>query len=825
MPSTSTSDAGSRLDLATRSIDLVSTIIKATQGSNSDNVLLEIVHWLGREKLGRDQLENFMAKALGLTSPNKAGYKYLDQVRRHGEAKLTAHLSLRQSGSLGRLLVADPRLCWVPSTIACLYQCHSDKEFVADAVCECILQDLNTHEVIVASSFRSNYLERLQLKAVVDRVVSSVWLCVVNSGDQLEPLPSELRSVCSSGHYLDSQQFGKIVRALQSDYPKFIVRSRFLFLNLVVWLQYHFHGILQVTVSSRIVYTKALGNHSQEIELRVEEFCTESCSIYSSSSTYELLTEIAGDIKCLLRQKTEYPGTRDAIPTSGARQPLYHVQSQNSKETYPYNNMRTKGFEIITRTTAQEIMKWLLNITLVERPDEVRGLSEFGFWAKIEPVADGQRSYKVSDILKSTPTMLNMPWGERPPYPMIFSRNMDDRFGPEPSQIDLDAYFGSAATQKSNSLGIEDVIRYFPILQDMLEQRISPSCKCTECSEFGKVPTSFKNGCLCTMAVTEILVLLGHGIADSFGCPDQSGTCDNELLIELMKQLLVELCRDEMILWNTWFSVAAKVFLGFPSILARDVEAGRTIGVFQYGNIAAIAAWIDFDMDARVRGCFGMMCKNGRLTVRTTPEAYPRSVHDEYAVIYLGGTEHTTSYNKRFPKASVPAGVSQDLVVDQTDITTSMVLVPIRDQVFSLMLIICTSEHRRIIDMSKAVEARRWQSVPACNHGPHQTSHLAFKIPSKMMDLNEIIGRWNGDAKRPEAEPTVLYCSDLLDSALKQNIALALSPSLYHSHRRLVKDCTTCLLANAQELSSKPTSGDLYIIRSSINERELTRLC
>jgi hypothetical protein len=163
------------------------------------------------------------------------------------------------------------------------------------------------------------------------------------------------------------------------------------------------------------------------------------------------------------------------------------------------------------------------HITLVEKPDKVRNLSEVGFWAKFEPVEDGQRSYKVADILKCNPTMLNMPWGERPRHPVIFSRDMGNQYGVESSPFDLGVYFGSKAViQESNSLGIEDVIRYFPILQDMLEKDVSPNCKCVGCSESHKGPTRFKRGCLCTMAVIEVLVLLGHGIADSFGCLDQS---------------------------------------------------------------------------------------------------------------------------------------------------------------------------------------------------------------------------------------------------------------------------------------------------------------
>ncbi|KAH7070299.1 hypothetical protein FB567DRAFT_217712 [Paraphoma chrysanthemicola] len=822
MPTTSSTETGSRMDLAARAIDLTNTLLRASRESNPNNLLLEVVYWLGREKVNADQLQDFMGKASGLTFPNRTGQMYLDEVGKRGEAKLTAHLSLRQSGSLGRLLVADPRLCWVPSTVACLYQCHSDVEFVAEAICECILQDSNTHKTVVANSFRPNYLERLQLKTVVEKIVSSVWFCVVNSGHQLPPLPSELTSICPSGHFLDKQQFGKILRALQSDYPKFIVRSRFLFLNLVIWLHYHFNGVLQVTVSSKIVYKKTLGDSRQEIDLNVQEFCSQPCSLLSTASTYELLTEVAGDYTCLLHQKTDYPNTRDAFPVSGARQPLYQIQS--SLHINPNFNVRTKSFQIVIRTVAQDMMQWLLNISLVEKLDKVRSLSEVGFWAKFDPVDAGQRSYKVADILKCHPTMFNMPWGERRPNPTVFSRNTGEQYGEETRLFDIDAYFGSKALpQESKTLGIEDVIRYFPILQDMLDKDISPNCKCFACSQTHKGPTGFKKGCLCTMAVIEVLILVGHGIADAFGCPDQSGTTDNELLVDLMKKLLVELCRDEMVCWNTWFSVAARVYLGFPTIPKRDPNDGGTIGAIQHGNIVAIASWIDLDVDVNVRGCFGMICGNGRLAVRTAtddPQAFAKSVQDEYAVIYIGGTEQTTSYNERFPKASIPPGASVDLVMDQTDVSTSMVLVPIRDQEFSLMLIISTSEHRRIVDYSKAVEARRWLSVPACDHGSDQTGSLTFDIPSQMMDFNDIVGRWNADARIPEVKSTILHCSDALDSPLKRNIALALSP---HG-RCVVKDCSICLSTQVQKLSSKRTSKvGLYVIRCSLNERALVR--
>ena len=464
----SNTDVASRFDLIARTIDLTNVLLKATKGPGSSALLLEIVHWLGRERLSSERLAGFIIKASTLVYPNEAGQMLLDNMRRGGEERLTAHLSLRQSGSLGRLLVADPSMCWVPSTVACLYQCHSDDEFVADAICECILQDGNAFKNVVDRRFHANYLERLQLKAVVEKVVSSVWFNVVNSGQQLHSLPCELIDICPSGHYMDSQQLGKVIRSLQYDHPKIIVNSKYLFRNIAVWLHYHFAGLLRVMVSSKIIYSKQLGHSPQEIELRVEAFCSESCVQSStSSSTYEILAEIDGGIRRVLEQKTDYPGTWDAMPTSRARQPLYYIQENTPMEV----SDRTKGLEIIIKTTARKMMEWLLNISLVERIDGVRGLAELGFWAKLEPISD-EFSYTIASILKATPKMSNLPWGQPSRHPVIYSAPTDDRYGTEPGPIDISAYY--SRSPETQELTLEDVLRYFPILQDMLKQDVAP---------------------------------------------------------------------------------------------------------------------------------------------------------------------------------------------------------------------------------------------------------------------------------------------------------------------------------------------------------------
>ena len=201
-PNSSSTD----ITLAKSGLDFTSALLNASNSSNPlVNGAIEVGQWLGREKLNRFELADCFSKAKGLAFPNDAGQQFCEKVKEGTIQNPLPHLFLVQSGTLGRMIVRDPWLCWIVSTSASLFQFHYETSFISNALCSFIMRKQHSREDL-RHDFDLKYRpDRVQVKSVVDKIVSSVWLNVVNAGQRTISLPDELQSICPRGH-LPTQQ-------------------------------------------------------------------------------------------------------------------------------------------------------------------------------------------------------------------------------------------------------------------------------------------------------------------------------------------------------------------------------------------------------------------------------------------------------------------------------------------------------------------------------------------------------------------------------------------------------------------------------------------
>lgn len=101
---------------------------------------------------------------------------------------------------------------------------------------------------------------------------------------------------------------------------------------------------------------------------------------------------------------------------------------------------------------------------------------------------------------------------------------------------------------------------FFPIAADSIAWA-KDRCTCVSCARDEPLGT-WKVGCLRDAALDELLFLLAHGIADSFGLDDTSGLVDLESQKDALHLVLAELIFQGAVLWNTWFSFIALTYLG-----------------------------------------------------------------------------------------------------------------------------------------------------------------------------------------------------------------------------------------------------------------------
>lgn len=204
-------------------------------------------------------------------------------------------------------MAKDPYLCWMTSTIACLFEFHGE-DFISDVLCSFIMQAHMSKDGKALREFRLAWHPlRLQLKLVLDRIVSSIWYNVVNSGvvttgeqgsSTSLPLPPEIKAICPRGHNLESYKLGVILSQLQTIQQEAIIESQNVISNLTLWLVYHFKGRLRVVVSGKIVYDQVLGPAEKTIEDRTQKFCSNSgpCDSDNAELKVRVYSVIAGKL-------------------------------------------------------------------------------------------------------------------------------------------------------------------------------------------------------------------------------------------------------------------------------------------------------------------------------------------------------------------------------------------------------------------------------------------------------------------------------------------------------------------------------------------------
>ncbi|KAH7325753.1 hypothetical protein B0I35DRAFT_118041 [Stachybotrys elegans] len=798
------------LDLAARAIDLTTALLKATTSSGS---LLkgawEIGQWLGREKLNQYELLDCMEKAKDLVFANKHGQQFFDKVIRGLDTMSVGPLFLQQSGSLGRLMAGDPHLSWVVSTVACLFQHHRDDRIVTEMLTALIMESRrpDPHHGNFSPLDSAIYSpEHTRLRAVVRKIVSSVWYNVVNVGCDTIPLPQELLELCPRGHYLEPGDFGIVTNIIYAHCPsKAILRTDHLLRDVLLWLLLHYDGTVIVNAGGRIVYNATLGNPDRELEVRVASLCPGdgNCGLVERES-YEILRHISGNFEELL-SGFSFSQFTDLPPQPGIRQKLYDIP-----RPYPGDSpMWNKGLQILVKSSAQFMMRWLLHVPLSAQD----GFSAPGFSA--EPGREAAPDdVTVSLILKKFPAMISLQWGNTPASQIAFENRSQAASDSGPAH-------GTSAWDSERSLSM--VLEYFPVLADLMT-KVSKECLCMDCC--GRINDRGSNmktgrlrlGCLKRTALEETFLLLAHGIADGFGVSDASAVLSVDPIVEGITTLLLELASESKVCWSTWFATVSCVYLGCPfqtSVSPEHSDFGGTAFVaIQYGNLAAQAPWLDLTKELSVRGCFGLVGSKGRLGVITRRDdrsSQFRSVEENFAIIETENTEDVAAFLSKHKKEASFVDHSLNLIEDKERVESDVILCQMDDKFYRLLLRIKTRTHWRIVDPSDAFSAAiRMMPSATCQHNNQLPALPPFA--AKIYTMDEILGRWPdtvrsmNPSKNSDEVPQagIIHISHILDTHLKKNVALSLSvcSTAVPIYPELI--CTTCAIRFARKAVRKP---------------------
>ncbi|KAI1095516.1 hypothetical protein F5B19DRAFT_306967 [Rostrohypoxylon terebratum] len=559
------------LELVTRSIDLLTAL--GNTANSPDSIVrtgLEIGRWLGRERLNERELQFCLQQAQSLVFPNEKCLPFCQAVLTNSPPKHITLFIVQSLGSLGRLMVNDPHLRWLTSTVAGLFQYHSE-QFISDTICTFIFQARRPDEKEPLSKRQLDFnADRVKMQPVLDKIISSIWFYIVNSGtiksgiDDLLPLPEMLNKVCVKGHHLQSHELGTVLAQLQRCEGELLIESEHLIKNLTSWLIYHFIGHIRVVVGGNILYSQDTGESYDErrIEIRARNTCPSDgrCATGADSTTHELniYTLVAGNLHYLFRL-----GYADSLKMTET-EPRVRSKLYQTSINYPSLTAGRGSTKNLTRCVAVQIVAWILKLPILKTLE----LQDIVF--EVDPrqtdLPPGKTT-RLANLFSRLPSILNLGWPEYPISTFIYATPVIDDQGDGASinsekhlnnSPQLSLIGGAAALDEPM---LKTILEHYPILRDALRE-VKKSCYCYLCRNNDhdtKNEYVIYRGCLQHKALMEIMQLIAHAIADGFGCDDASAVSNVELEDLGVLQVLGTIT-ERQLRWNDWFTSLLESF-------------------------------------------------------------------------------------------------------------------------------------------------------------------------------------------------------------------------------------------------------------------------
>ncbi|KAF2259089.1 hypothetical protein CC78DRAFT_593012 [Lojkania enalia] len=759
------------LDVAARSIDLLTVLGElSNQSSPMYQLALEFGRWLEREKLSHWQLQSCLKVARDLAQPNDLGQEFFAMVLNGSQVRAVGPLFAQPHGSLGRYLAKDNHVRWLTSTISCLFEYHSEG-FISDVLCAFVMQcSLGSDTKLLSEYQLAHHPLRLEIKPVLEKIVSSIWCNVVNSLGLEQTscgvlrLPDELRDICPRGHHLESHTLGLAMSKLRNGPNQVIIESEHLLTNLALWLVLHFHGKLSVVVSGATVYEKVLGKEEKHIELRTKRFCDPHGKCKDTEKPmFKMYTVVGSKIDARMMSGVyDTQQTLENVPR--VRQALY-----KSPVKYPGSTV-SRSLQLRTRSTAKKITIWLLGRTL-ERDLNSNQLS----FRVLHDVKSSSGFPTVADIVARVPLITNMDWIiDEDAASVVFkypkAPTVEEWL--EPVQSDDEMIGESEPSEEDDDEDTPAKLpNYFPILQDLLAL-VRKSCNCHIC-RLPKPRFHFNQGCLQRMVLHEVLFYIGHAIADALGAPDASAKSASDVEVSDfgVSRILLDAVEPmrQTITWHSWLNTTSQVFLGCDSLDELDGSRSKdpyysekydftearsfnasTVAV-QYGDLAVIAPWLDLAVPISMKGCFGITVARGRIGVIVRGfdgSGHFQAVEAEVAVVQTLPTEETSEFTERFPKLHEQPGDETMIPTDHSEVNSDYILVADGPSLYKMLMRVSSGSHSRLIDPSLAI-LKLSQKIPevTCKHvksGMVRSPGLPRML--KTYPFDDLLGRWSASS-------------------------------------------------------------------------------
>jgi hypothetical protein len=241
-------------------------------------------------------------------------------------------------------------------------------------------------------------------------------------------------------------------------------------------------------------------------------------------------------------------------------------------------------------------------------------------------------------------------------------------------------------------------------------------------------------------------------------------------------RLLLSQLLQGLVLWNTWFNLAACTTLGYTPWLFRESfprarsidQSGSALVAVQYGALVAAASWTDLTKELALRGCFRLESAIGSLLGVVDEQAFVRT---EMTMQVMDMSEPPTS-------TEISADLNQDQTLRHDDSSLKIDSAIVSTEYnYRLLTIVSTEHYQRVVDPAFALLSLARSLEVHCEHQPsrHRTGDLGIQFQT----IDGILGTWDlapeveGEPISPE-NPTPISATYLLDDNIKLNCILGL---------------------------------------------------
>lgn len=649
-----------RMDVVARGLDLTTAILKSrselikiaidTTTSLSTSAS-DILHWIAHERISKTDYVYAMFPAEDFAMPNKNGLavletakKYLEELQpRYGlAAKSNVGVLFSPSGALGQKIIPDKHLQWMVTTQASLIAEH-DQKYAVDTFCALLarrgLAD-NPSAVAVITP---------RIRPVISKVVSSIHLHTTNMGYNPMPLPEGLAKL--SKHHIAAKELALAIEKLKlNEEYDMVMEMEGCVVDLIAWVFHHWGGRLVVAVNSKKVVDEDFGNTTAELMIMITD-SQRPLVQNSEGKRYRIVRRVGSKFPPQVAKGPPIhagPVHLNAENSGSSRSPLYEIRNPH-RTSVDLNSLEKKEAE----KQARRIVRSIMNLPVTPETPARKWL---GF--SVNP----KSQVKYSWWLKRTPGILQKNRGEDEKWEPRLLFDPHQRAAPE-----------AVVECESRLYTVGEIASWYPEILAGL-QSSHERCSCDSCMVPGsnneKVMLQRLNnlkmdpGCFLILMYAEIMLHIGHALAEAAGAHDISNLHAQKTAIQLSEitaSFLGQIAERGSIYWETWFRLAVTAITGLRMNLASsqhgDTHTRETLNrgelVFcVVGGMTVLPKWANsLTIHSELEGSWSVLREEGCI----------KGLESETALVETDGSIASDSSNwgdpfKLPPKANVTGG-------------------------------------------------------------------------------------------------------------------------------------------------------------------------